>query len=130
MNKKNGQKTNNWKSEQVLAKARCEIKHIQNVNDWAQLSGVSRSWLYTTMKSLYDKTPKQIIKEIRKEKVLQLLEKDIEETAMCLALDSGLQSEDSLRMFLRRNWDTNITKLRNDIITNEFEPEYKWLKPN
>jgi len=25
--------------------------------------------------------------------------KDIDETAICLALDSGLQSEDSLRMF-------------------------------
>lgn len=105
-----------------------QIDSIPNVKSWARQSKVSRGWLYKSTKEYYGLSPKEILCEVRYEKIIQLLQNDVEATCYSIAKESGLSSEDALRMFLKRHWDTNFRKLRRKILTGAIKRKWKWLQ--
>lgn len=119
---------NRYKAEKAVQILIENIEAISNVQSWALKVKVSRGWLCKAMKEDYEKTPHEIIREVRYEKMLQVLENNIEATCYCVARNSDLPTEDALRMFLRRYKGTNFRKLRRKILTGDFEMEWKWLE--
>lgn len=104
-----------------------EITTIRTVQQWAEKARTSESTLKRWIMETFGKTAGEILKEVRYEKVLQEIDQDIDACAYGIAVDSGFGSEDALRMFLRRNYDTNVTSLRGQIIIGEPRIEWKWL---
>ncbi|MTI89024.1 MAG: AraC family transcriptional regulator [Balneolaceae bacterium] len=89
---------------------------------------MSRGWLAKVMKTSCGLSPKEVLRQVRYEKIVQLMENDIEATSYSIAKDSGLSSEDALRMFLRRHYDTNFRGLRRQIINGKLQMEWQWLE--
>jgi len=104
-----------------------EIEKVQSVKGWANEAKIPARSLRRIMAEGYGKTPGQILKEVKYEKVIQILQQDAEAGAYCIALDSGFSSEDALRMFLRRCYGTNIRTLRKQILSGELQMEWVWM---
>ena len=119
---------NRYKAEKAVQILIENIEAISNVQSWASKVRVSRGWLCKSMKENYEKTPNEIIREVRFEKMVQVLGSDIEATSYCVAKNSGLPTEGALRMFLRRYKRTNFRKLRRNILANKLEVEWQWLE--
>lgn len=119
---------NEYKAENTLSVLTNNIESIPDVQSWAEKAQVSKNWLSKTMKDAYGMLPKDILREARYEKIIQLICNNIEATAYCIAKDSGLPSENSLRMFLLRYKQTNFRELRRQILTDELSLEWKWLQ--
>lgn len=117
-----------YKLKQAISILTREIDTISDVKSWAQRANVSKSWLNEAIKEAYCKSPKDILKEVRYEKIILVLCEDIEATCYCIAKDPGLSSGDALRMFLNRHHQTNFKKLRRRILNDNFEIEQIWLK--
>jgi|AntRauTorcE11897_2_1112592.scaffolds.fasta_scaffold00117_23 AraC-like DNA-binding protein len=119
---------NKYKSEKAVQVLIANIDAIPNVQSWALKVKVSRGWLCKAMKENYEKTPNEIIREVRYEKMIQVLGSDIEATCYCVARDSGLPTGDSMRMFLKRYKGTNFRKLRRNILSDNLDVEWQWLE--
>lgn len=117
---------NGFKAEKAVQKLLKEIMSIRTVQQWARMVRVSESTLNRLVLETYGKTAGEILKEVRYEKVLQEIERDLDACAYGIAVDSGFGSDDALRMFLRRNFDTNVTFLKDQIVSNEPRIEWKW----
>lgn len=118
---------NGFKAEKAVQKLIDKITEISTVRQWADKARVSESTLKRWIMETYGKTAGELLKEVRYEKVLKEIDQDIEACVYSIAIDSGFESEDSLRMFLRRNYETNITAIRAQIIIGEPHIEWKWL---
>lgn len=101
------------KAVEILLK---EIKHIKSVNSWAHKVGHTRAWLGKYIKEVYGLPPKQIIRKVRYEKILQEIKNHTNGTSRFIASLSGLQDEKSLYKFLKRHYNTNFTEIRRKII--------------
>jgi len=119
---------NRHKAENVLAILTRHIACIPDVKSWAARAGVSRSWLVKAMKETYGLLPKEILREVRHEKVVQIMQEDAEATSYCIAKEAGFPSEDSLRMFLHRHYETNFRELRRQMLNDELPMKWKWLE--
>ena len=103
------------------------IESIPNVHNWAIKSNISRGWLCKMAKIKYGMLPMEILREVRFEKIVQLMENNIEATCYSIAKDSGLSSAAALRMFLTRHYSTNFKKLRLKLLNDELQIAWKWL---
>ncbi len=108
------------KTRSVYSVLQLNIHMIDSVESWAGLSGVSRSWLYKAMNDSYGKNPKLLIREKRFEKMITVLKNDPEATGYCIAAEAGLQDEQALYKFLSRYYETNLTKLRIEVIKSKL----------
>lgn len=118
---------NGIRAERMVGVLMKEITNVRSVKDWAEETTTPESSLYRIIKKRFNKTPCNIIKEIRYEKIILLIKKDEEACAYCIALDSGFSSEDALRMFLRRCHGTNIRTLRREILSGKLRMKWRWL---
>lgn len=82
------------------------------------------------MQEVYGLSPLEILQEVRYKKIVLLLENDLTVTGYCIAKETGFSSEDSFRMFLRRNYDTNLNTLREEILSGQHSMgtrlQYEW----
>lgn len=104
-----------------------EVVKIRSVREWASKVSTSEKSLYRLILNMYDKTPGEILREVRYEKIVMLMNQDTEAGAYCIALESGFNNEDALRMFLRRCHDTNIRTLRREVMNGKLQMEWEWL---
>lgn len=104
-----------------------EIAAIRRVKDWAEESNISESSLNRVLYEVYGQTPGEILTEIKYEKVISELARDIDACAFSISVDSGFSSEDALRMFLRRRFDTNLSSLREQVLIGNLPVEWTWL---
>lgn len=117
----------------VVQKLIEEITEIQNVGVWECKTKVSGSWLYNSMKKTFNKTPGQILREIRFELIVRLIESKIDISSRDVCLKAGLRNKnkynhsDSLYKFLSRHYDTNFTDLKVAILKEELLIQHKWL---
>ncbi|MTI89349.1 MAG: helix-turn-helix transcriptional regulator [Balneolaceae bacterium] len=118
---------NSYKAKKTVRILVHEIESIPDVKSWSRQSNVSRGWLVKVMKGSYGLSPKEVLRQVRYERIVQLLENDVEATSYSIAKDSGLSSGDALRMFLRRHHDTNFRCLRRQIINGKHQVEWQWL---
>jgi methylphosphotriester-DNA--protein-cysteine methyltransferase len=116
-----------YKVKKALKTLSENVDSIPNVQSWANESSLSVSKLAVLTKRFYKKTPGEILREARYEKIVQSIEQDPLTGAYCVALDSGFSSEAALRMFLRRRFDTNFRSLRKDILSGIVGIEYNWI---
>lgn len=124
---KNPYTLNGIRAERLVDVLMKEITNVRSVKDWAEESTTPESSLHRIVKQRYGKTPGNIIKEIRYEKIILLMKKDEEACAYSIALDSGFSSEAALRMFLRRCHGTNIRTLRREILSGKLRMKWTWL---
>lgn len=71
---------NRYKAEKALAILTSHIDSIKTVNDWVEKAEVSKSWLAKAMKETHGMLPKEILQKVRYEKVVQLMQNDVEAT--------------------------------------------------
>lgn len=108
------------KAMSVYSELEVNIHRIDSVEAWAQLAGVSRSWLYKAMNDSYGKNPKLLLRERRFKKMISILENDPEATGYFVAAEAGLQDEQALYKFLSRYYKTSLTRLRIKVIKSGF----------
>ena len=119
------------KARSVYSELELNIHRIDSVETWAQLTGVSRSWLYKVMNELYGKNPKILVREKRFEKMISILKNDPEATGFFVAVEAGLKDEQALYKFLSRYYKTSLTRLRVGVIKSGLnELLYQDLKKN
>ena len=117
-----------YKAEQVVRLLVERIAEIPDVKGWAEEAGVSRRWLCKTMKAVYGKSPKIILREVRYEKVVRLIRKDgIDATCYSVAVDAGFGESKKVSMFLSSFYDTNFTKLKMELLQKDAQINFLWL---
>lgn len=128
-------KKNKYKSLSVEFKVRKAIKilrdnvgKIPSVQSWADEAGVSRRWLCKSMKMVYGKPPKIILREVKYEKVIKLIRKDgIEASCYCVAVDAGFSKAKSVSRFLTTFYNTTFTELKLELLKEDSQVEFFWL---
>jgi AraC-like DNA-binding protein len=104
------------------------IESIPDVKSWADQAGVSREWLYKTMKAAFDKPPKIILREVKFEKVVRLIrEHGLDAGSYPVAIGAGFRNEKALSAFLSSFYQTNFTLLKTEILQEREPVDYKWL---
>lgn len=104
------------------------IYDIRNVNEWAYEAGVSRRWLCKSLKAVYGKPPKIILREIKYEKVVRLIHKDgIEASCYSVAIDAGFSEPKNVSRFLASFYDTTFTELKINLLEGNHDDNFMWL---
>lgn len=106
------------------------VAQIDSVKNWVQKSELPESTFYRIISEKFGKPPGHILREVKFETVVHLLKKDLKSGAYAIAIDSGFGSEDALRMFLRRRYNTNISKLRLQILKGSLDTGSSWADVN
>lgn len=116
------------KCNQALQTLKSQIAEIPTVQTWAKEAGVSRRWLCKSMKVVYGKPPKEILKKVKFEKVVWLIcDEGLEAGCYSVAIDAGFKSSSGLSKFLAAHYDINFTDLKMEIITEEEHLNFMWL---
>lgn len=117
-----------YRTKQAVRLLEEHIADIPNVQYWAVKAGVSRSWLCKSMKVIYGKSPKIILREMKYEKVVRLIqEQNLEAGCYSIAVDAGFRNASALSKFLSAYHDSNFTELKTEIITEEEHLTFNWL---
>lgn len=104
------------------------VGKISTVQSWADEAGVSRRWLCKSMKKVYNKSPKIILREVKYEKVAKLIRKDgIEASCYCVAVDAGFTKAKNVSRFLSYFYNTTFTELKMDLLKEETQIDFLWL---
>ena len=117
------------KAEKAVGVLAAGIKEIRNVQDWAEKACMSPDWLRKTLRRTYHKSPKQILREVRFETVVRLIEvQSWEASADGIAIDSGIGDTcKALHKFLKRHYGTTFTELREEVLTGKWNMKFVWL---
>ncbi len=118
------------KAEGIFRKMAMDISNIENVGSWAETTGVSRTWLYHAMNRTYGKNPKQLIRDKRYEKIIEVIEGDPDACGYHVANSAGLPDEKALYKFLANHFDTTFTALRLDVLNSGNPDHHKMNKPD
>lgn len=107
------------KAGQVKAMLMENIADIPDTNKWAEMAGISRKGLNILMKKVYTKTPKLILRELKYEQIIQLIEKQgLNAGSFAVAIDAGFRNHEALSKFLIRHYGTNFTRLKVEVLKN------------
>lgn len=109
---------------------RDDIEEIPDVNAWARKLGVTTRWLSKLMKQEYGSSPKTMLRVRRFERIRECIERDLEMTGYCIALESGLKDEQALYKFLSTHYSTGLKKLRREIWAEKLGEEAAIYLPN
>lgn len=100
------------------------------MNAWARKLGVTTRWLSKLMKQEYGSSPKTMLRVRRFEWIRECIERDLEMTGYCIALESGLKDEQALYKFLSTHYSTGLKKLRREIWAEKLGEEAAIYLPN
>ena len=105
--------------EQAVRLLKENIANIPNVKSWAREAGVSREWLYKNMNKMHGEPPKMIVRNVRYKKVIQLIKRyGLEAASYRVAVGAGHRDASALSKFLSSHFDTNFTRLKDEILKN------------
>jgi len=79
------------------------------------------------MREVYNKAPGEILKEVRFEKIAQLLKEDIHAISYSIARDCGFRNDDSMRKFLSTNYGYTYKTLKDQLINGNLDIGGNWL---
>ncbi|HLR89443.1 MAG TPA: helix-turn-helix domain-containing protein [Balneolaceae bacterium] len=118
-----------FKCDKAVQLLRYGTFDIPDVQTWAEKAGVSRRWLCRSMKVVYGKPPKIILREMRYEKVvLSIREHGLNAGCYATAVDVGFSNDAALSRFLSSFYDTTFTKLKEDIVLGRIRVSFVWLR--
>lgn len=104
-----------------------EIQSIPDVQTWAIEAGVSRRWLCKSMKVLYGKRPKIILREMKYEKVVLLIrEEGLKASCYSVAVDAGFKKSKTVSRFLSSFYNTNFTELKVELLKKDVQIDFMW----
>tara|TARA_R100001143_G_scaffold63475_1_gene70812 strand:+ start:389 stop:748 length:360 start_codon:yes stop_codon:yes gene_type:complete len=109
---------------------RDDIEEIPDVNTWAKKLGISTRWLSKIMKEEYGASPKKLLRMRRYESIRDCIDRDLEMTGFCIAIESGLKDEHALYKFLSTHYNTGLKKLRREIWAEKLGEEAAIYLPN
>lgn len=109
---------------------RDDIEEIPDVNTWAKKLGITTRWLSKIMKQEYGSSPKKILRVRRYESIRECIDRDLEMTGYCIAVESGLKDEQALYKFLSTHYNTGLKKLRREIWAEKLGEEAAIYLPN
>lgn len=92
------------------------INEIPTVLAWAELMGYSRSYFSTSFTKSFGEPPSKCLCRIRYTQLKKVIRRYPYETSRAIATRLGLRDEQALYKFLKRNYDTNFTEVRNKLI--------------
>src|SRR5690554_1530952 len=118
----------NYKAEYAVRVLVHKIDTIQSVLQWAETIDKSRTCLSSIIQETYNLLPKEVLREVRYEQIVWLMQNDLEAICYSIARDAGFPSEAALRMFLTRHYATNFSKLRLQLLSDKLQIEWKWLE--
>lgn len=104
------------------------VAEIPDVKAWAEKIGVSRRWLCKSMKAVYGKPPKIILREAKYEKMVMLiLDEGADATCYSVSVDAGFGSAKNGSRFLSSHYETTFTELKIDLLKEDLEIDFQWL---
>lgn len=104
-----------------------QICKIPDVKTWARETGVSRRWLCKSMKAVYGKPPKIILREVKYEKIVLLIrEEGVDATCYSVAVDTGFGKAKNGSRFLSSHYDTTFTELKMDLLKENVQIDFQW----
>lgn len=109
---------------------RDDIDKIPDVNTWAKKLGITTRWLSKIMKKEYGSTPKKMLRMRRYESIRDCIDRDLEMTGYCIAVESGLKDEQALYKFLSTHYNTGLKNLRREIWAEKLGEEAAIYLPN
>ncbi|MFA5670428.1 MAG: hypothetical protein WC967_14405 [Balneolaceae bacterium] len=118
----------NYKAEYAVRVLIHNISSIRNVLQWAEVINISQTWLIKIIQETYNFLPKEVLREVRYEQIVWLMQNDLDAICYSIARDAGFPSEAALRMFLTRHYATNFSKLRLQLLSDKLQIEWKWLE--
>jgi AraC-like DNA-binding protein len=117
-----------YRCRQAVQVLREQIVEIPHVKTWAEEAGVSRRWLCKSMKAVYGKPPKIILREVKYEKIVMLiLEEGADATCYSVSVDAGFGSAKNGSRFLSSHYETTFTELKMDLLKEDHEIDFQWL---
>ena len=126
MEKSSFEKTEKRCKEDVHCKRVAENAcRVLAVNDWAEMTGCSRSWLGRCIKNHFGKTANRVLIEKRYKKIRAVIEDQPAATASFVAGTVAPWNDKRLCNFLIYHFDTNFTKLRYKVLSKKELPDEK-----
>lgn len=117
-----------YRAKRVVRQLEEHIAAIPNVQCWAEEAGVSRRWLCKSMKEVYRVPPKIILREMKYEKVVRLIqEQNLEAGCYSVAVDAGFKNAAALSKFLSAFYGSNFTDLKFKILNGKTRIAFTWL---
>ena len=117
---KKKEEINRLKAERALQVLAGEIANIRYVKDWADKAGYSQPILNELVKNQFGLHSKQLLKEVRYDKICKLIEEDPNITSYSVACSTGLNDEQGLFKFLKRHFNTTYTEIRYEVLLKHF----------
>ena len=93
-----------------------DLADIKNVSDWADKAGYSRSWLSRKIKSTTGRTANMLLREYRFKRLVEEIKRNPLATSAFIANTIAPWNEKRLYNFLSKHHNTNISKLRLEIL--------------
>jgi AraC-like DNA-binding protein len=118
---KKREEVNRLKAEQALQVLARDIAHIRYVKDWAHKSGYTQNILNELVKRYFRSNSKQLLKEVRYNKICRLIEDDPNITSYAVACSCGLSDEQGLFKFLKRHFDTTYSEIRYEVLLKHLK---------
>lgn len=89
------------------------LNEIQTVTNWANQMGYNSSKYFSRkIRDLYGKRPKQIIIELRLQRIREYLKGSNNQIFYWVAIESGFKNDTSLYKFVRRHTGKSLSELR------------------
>ena len=88
------------------------LRNIQTVKHWADHLGVTRSSLSRLLKVYADQTPLELMRRVRYNTLVELIENYPDIKSYAAAQECGLMDEKSLYKFLKKYYGISFTELR------------------
>src|SRR5690625_7037923 len=118
-----------FKCDKAVQLLRYGTFDIPDVQTWAEKAGVSRRWLCRSMKVVYGKPPKIILREMRYEKVvLSIREHGLNAGCYATAVAVGFSNDAALSRSLSSFYDTSFTIVKADSILGRIRVYFVWLR--
>jgi len=117
---KKREELNKLKAEQALQVLASEIESIRYVKDWADKMDYKQAVLNELTKRYFGINSKQVLKEVRYNKICELIEDDPNITSYSVAASTGLNDEQGLFKFLKRHFDTTYSEIRYEVLLRHF----------
>lgn len=115
------EEVNRLKAEQALQVLAKEISSIRYVKEWAKEAGCTQSILNYLVKRYFRVNSKQLLKEVRYNKICKLIEENPNITSYSVACSCGLNDEQGLFKFLKRHYNTTYSDIRYEVLLKHFK---------
>ena len=113
---RNKEEVKRLKAERALQLLAENLASIRYVKDWADITGYSQPILNELVKNHFGLSSKQLLKDVRFNKICEIIENDPDATSYSVACSAGLHDEQGLFKFLKRHFNTTYSEIRYEVL--------------